>query len=171
MSEFKPDIVEALKGHTSQETAYVVADYPYGFRLRCQIRYWLEFKKGKGFRFVSQTSNPKAEAGNGLPAGSVWNKPKASTYVENAAFMYLDSKGHVEWHGLGIYADAAESNAFKAAYGAHINDEWLPVLDHWVALKESYEARKAAMVAAQGVDNFSQNNLAAIQAVAEVNSK
>jgi len=164
MSEFKPDIVEALKGHTSQETAYVVADYPYGFRLRCQIRYWLEFKKGKGFRFVSQTSNPKV-------AGLVWNKPKASTYIENAAFMYLDSKGHVEWHGLGIYADAAESNAFKAAYGAHINDEWLPVLDHWVALKESYEARKAAMVAAQGVDNYSQNNLAAIQAVAEVNSK
>lgn len=164
MSEFKPDIVEALKGHVSQETAFLVDDYPYGFRLRCQIRYWLEFKKGKGFRFVSQTSNPKV-------AGLVWNKPKASTYIENAAFMYLDGQGHVQWHGLGIYHDAAESKAFRESYGAHINDEWLPVLDRWVALKESYEARKAAMVEAQGVDNFSQNKLAAIQAVAEVNSK
>ena len=27
-----------LTGHTSPETAYVVSDYPYGFRLRCQIR-------------------------------------------------------------------------------------------------------------------------------------
>jgi hypothetical protein len=171
MSEYKADVVEALKGHVSMETAYLVKDYPYGFRLRCQIKYWLEFKKGKGFRFVSQTSNPKAEAGNGSPAGTVWNKPKASTYTENAAFMFLDSNGHVQWHGLGIYADAAESRAFLEAYGAHINDEWLAVPQRWVALKEAYEARKAAMVVAQGVDNFSQNNLAAIQAVAEVNSK
>jgi hypothetical protein len=171
MSEFKAEVNKALKGHTSMETAYLVKDYPYGFRLRCQIKYWLEFKKGKGFRFVSQTSNPKAEAGNGSPAGTVWNKPKASTYIENAAFMYLDLVGHVQWHGLGIYNDAAESKAFREEFGANINDEWLPALDHWVALKESYEARKAALVAAQGVDNFSQNNLAAIQAVAEVNSK
>lgn len=164
MSEYKPEIVEALKGHVSMETAYVVADYPYGFRLRCQIRYWLEFKKGKGFRFWSQTSNPKV-------AGLVWNKPKSSTYIENAAFMYLDAQRHVQWHALGIYHDAKESRAFLEAYGEHINAEWLPVLDRWIAVKESYEARKAAMVAAQGVDNFSQNNLAAIQAVAEVNSK
>ena len=29
--------------HISPETAYVIDDYPYGFRLRCRIRYWLEF--------------------------------------------------------------------------------------------------------------------------------
>lgn len=65
--------MKVLWGHNSAETAYVVADYPYGFRLRCQIRYWLEYRKGKGFRFVSQTTNPKRP-------GEVWNKPKASTY-------------------------------------------------------------------------------------------
>lgn len=132
MSEYKPEIVEALKGHVSMETAYVVADYPYGFRLRCQIRYWLEFKQGKGFRFWSQTSNPKV-------AGLVWNKPKSSTYIENAAFMYLDSQGYVRWYGLGIYHDAAESQAFRDAYGEHINAEWLPVLERWTALKTAYE--------------------------------
>jgi len=157
MSKFEPDIVESLKGHVSQETAYIVEDYPYGFRLRCKIRYWLEFKKGKGFRCVSQTSNPKVP-------GLVWNKPKASTYVANAAFLYLNSNNHVQWHGLGIYSDAAEAEAFREAYGAHINEEWLPVLEHWVALKKAYEAlkkayeaKKAELVAAQGVDNFSQN--------------
>ena len=62
-----------LYGHTSEATAYVVADYPYGFRERTQIRYWLEHKPKKGWRFVSQTLNPKT---------SRWNKPKASTYVE-----------------------------------------------------------------------------------------
>ncbi len=70
--------MQTLSGHATPETAYLVEDYPYGFRLRCQIRFWLEFKKGHGFRLVSQTSNPKTEAARGLPAGTVWNKPKAS---------------------------------------------------------------------------------------------
>jgi hypothetical protein len=48
--------LQLLFGHTSPETAYVVEDYPYGFRLRCKIRYWLEFKAKKGFRLVSQTT-------------------------------------------------------------------------------------------------------------------
>lgn len=37
--------MKVLSGHTSPETAYVVDDYPYGFRLRCKIRYWIETKK------------------------------------------------------------------------------------------------------------------------------
>src|SRR3990170_1289756 len=74
----------ALYGHTSEATAYLVADYPYGFRERTQIRYWLEGKPKKGWRFMSQTLNPKT---------SRWNKPKASTYTEWGAAMYLDDKG------------------------------------------------------------------------------
>src|SRR5437762_10605235 len=42
--------MQILSGHISPETAYVVKDYPYGFRLRCQIRYWLEYKPSKGDR-------------------------------------------------------------------------------------------------------------------------
>ena len=57
MSE--PTKITVLHGHTTRETAYLVNDYPYGFRLRCKIRYWLEYKKGHGHRPVSQTTNPK----------------------------------------------------------------------------------------------------------------
>ncbi len=35
-------IIKILNGHISPETAYVVEDYPYGYTLRCTIRYWLE---------------------------------------------------------------------------------------------------------------------------------
>src|SRR5215475_9411123 len=91
--------MEILKGHTSPETAYLVDDYPYGYTLRCKIRYWLEFKPGKGFRFVSQTTNPKK--------GHVWNKPKASTYCRFGGCMFLDEKGHVHWAGLSEYSDGA----------------------------------------------------------------
>ena len=79
-----------LRGHNSPETAYVVNDYPYGFRLRCEIRYWLEKRYGRGSRLMSQTSNPKV-------AGGVWNKPKSSVCSAGLCFMYADEQGHVQW--------------------------------------------------------------------------
>lgn len=90
-----------LYGHVNEATAYVVDDYPYGFRLRTKIRYWLEKNPGKGFRFVSQTMDPKAKTER-------WNKPKASTYMKFAGAMYLDSQNHVQWKGLSEYSDGGE---------------------------------------------------------------
>jgi hypothetical protein len=105
---------QPLYGHTSEATAYLVADYPYGFRERTQIRYWLEAKPKKGWRFVSQTMNPKT---------SRWNKPKASTYIEWAAAMYLDDKGHVHWDGVGQYSDEQKILAFVQAFpGAELRE-------------------------------------------------
>ncbi len=85
-----------LPGHTSPATAFLVEDYPYGFKLRCKLRAWLEHKAKKGFRFVTQTTNPKVP-------GERWNTPKPSTYVEMAASMFLDDQGHVQWTGVGQY--------------------------------------------------------------------
>lgn len=85
-----PNVTAVLTGHTSPETAYVVNDYPYGFRLRCKIRYWLDYRKGKGFRFMHQTTDPRRTD------AEVWNKPKASTYY-SIGVMYLDEKGHTQW--------------------------------------------------------------------------
>jgi len=48
-----------LSGHTSPETAYLVEDYSYGFRLRCNNRYRLDCDPKRGARLMSQTSNPK----------------------------------------------------------------------------------------------------------------
>lgn len=98
---------QPLYGHTSEATAYVVDDYPYGFRERTQIRYWLEAKPKKGWRFVSQTLNPKTDR---------WNKPKASTYIEWAAVMYRDDKGHVHWDGIGPYSDDQKILAFVTTF-------------------------------------------------------
>lgn len=86
-----------LYGYNNEESAYLVLDYPCGFRARCQIRYWLEFKESKGFRFVSQTLNPKT---------NVWNKPKTGTYVILAACLYLDEQQHVHCASVSEYTDA-----------------------------------------------------------------
>jgi hypothetical protein len=127
--------MQILKDHTSPETAYVVEDYPYGFRLRCKIRYWLEFKPGKGFRFVSQTSNPKRP-------GLVWNKPKASTYCRFGGCMYLNEDGHVTWSGLTEYSSGAESTAWREKFGEGVPEAGRPTLNQWVAAKAAYDANR-----------------------------
>ena len=96
-------VVTPLYGHTNEETAYVVQDYPYGYKLRCVIRYWLEHDEKRGYRFVSQTKNPKTDR---------WNAPKKSTYCCMAGAMFLDENGHVQWTGIGTYPDLAKVEDF-----------------------------------------------------------
>lgn len=100
-------VITPLYGHTSEDTAYVVADYPYGRTIRTQIRYWIEHKPSKGYRFVSQTKNPKTYR---------WNAVKCSTYTEFAAAMYLDENGHVQWTGLGQYSDLIKFQEFVKSF-------------------------------------------------------
>lgn len=88
------DMKTAIYGHVSEETAYLVEDYPYGFKLRCKMRYWLEYKPGTGTRLVSQTTNPKK--------GDRWNTPKKSTYASVTGCMYLDENNHVHWDAIHV---------------------------------------------------------------------
>ena len=123
--------------HDSPDTAYVVNDYPYGFRLRCKIRYWLDSNPRKGTRFVSQTTNPKKP-------GEVWNKPKASTYSEFGGAMFLDDVGHVKWSGVSQYDDVKACISWFDTFCAGLPDVMLPVLKNWIAKKLQYDTLKAA---------------------------
>lgn len=127
--------MQILKGHISPETAYVVEDYPYGFRLRCKIRYWIEYKPKKGFRFVSQTTNPKKPS-------EVWNKPKASTYSAFGGALYLDERNHVYFSGLTEYTDAEEAKNWSRLYREGVPEAGLEVHDFWLRAKEAYEKKK-----------------------------
>ena len=99
--------MKQLIGHVSAETAYLVNDYPYGFRLRTDIRYWVETKPGFGQRFVSQTLNPK----NG-----VWNKPKAGTYSEIVMLGLDDETGYVTQDSLSYWNNEERIKAFAVHY-------------------------------------------------------
>jgi len=96
--------------HTSPETAYVVQDYPWGFRLKTTIRYWVETKKSKngGQRFASQTINPKT---------GLWCKPKYSTYSP-IMLMYLDENDYVQYTSLGHHSGTEVIENFK---NTHLN--------------------------------------------------
>lgn len=130
-----------LSGHTSADTAYVVPDYPYGFRLRCQIRYWIETTK-HGQRVVSQTTNPKKP-------GTVWNKPKASTY-SNIRILFLDENNYVQNNGLSFYTTTKQIADFEAAYGEALTSERdQKELRGLKIIAARMEAREAARQAAE----------------------
>lgn len=76
-------------------TKLVSENYPYGYTLKTTKYDWIEFKKGKGFRHVSQTINPK----NGR-----LNAPKAGTYSK-CALLYKDNNGHVKTGGTDFYGN------------------------------------------------------------------
>ncbi len=88
-AQIDPQPNTLIIGARSPETAVVVSDYPYGRRLRCVMRYWLETKKSHGTRLVSQTNNPKRP-------GLVWNKPHAGTYSQGAVVLHTDQNAHVK---------------------------------------------------------------------------
>jgi hypothetical protein len=115
--------VTARGGHVSPETAFVVEDYPYGGGLRCKIRYWLEFKRGQGFRFMSQTTDPR-KAENGKP--EVWNKPKASTYQSLMVITQApaDEKGirPIGFDSVSGYNAAEKIDLFVSAYSDVFDD-------------------------------------------------
>jgi len=96
--------MKPIYNHTSFETAYIVDDYPYGFKLRCKRAHWVEYKPSKGFRFVTCTTNPKK--------GDVWNKPSAGTYVKFAMELYLDDDNHVQASTISEYSKPEEAIKF-----------------------------------------------------------
>ncbi len=124
--------MQLLSGHTSPETAYLVPDYPYGFKLRCQLRCWIEYRPGKGFRFVTQTSNPKRPG--------TLNKPKAGIYCRMAGVMFLDDNGHVQFEGLSEYSDTAEITKYLDTYGKALSEKHAASLVYIVHKRMQVEA-------------------------------
>ena len=109
---------KTLTGHVSPETAYVVDDYPYGFKLRCKARYWIETHPKRGQRVMFQTTNPKIEN------REVWNKVKASTYAPLYVLVLDDSNGHVEPDHISPYARAEEVSAFAARHAVAMTGDY-----------------------------------------------
>ena len=103
-----------LYQHVSPETSYVVEDYPWGFRLRTTIRYWIETSEAKngGQRFCSQTINPKT---------GKWCAPKKSTY-SNVEILYLDEKGHVKVSAINMYTDNEKLRKFAETHGDNLTE-------------------------------------------------
>ena len=108
--------ITILSGHCSEETAYLIEDYPCGFSKRCKKRIWIEAPTkgaGKGrMRVVSQTTNPKAKS-------DVWNKPKAGVFCDFLMLYRDEEDGHIHHNGMNLYT-YKEWGDFK--------NEWYPLM-------------------------------------------
>jgi hypothetical protein len=138
--KFNKATARPLIGCTSAETAFVQPDYPYGRRLRCQRRVWVETNPRYGMRLVTQTSNPKKR-------NLTWNKPDTSTYCDIVG-LWVDDKGYVATDNLtniGFY-DVARLKGWGERNQALLEaDEYVRTkFTKALADREAYEARKAA---------------------------
>lgn len=128
-------ITSVLPGvHVSEETAYLISDYPYG-RLRCQKRVWLETSPRKGVRMVTRTSNPKR--------GNDWNNAsKAGVYSRYGGTLYLDENNHVQFAGVTEYDNFDELQKWAAIFGA---GNVMPAkFAAWFKMKKIYTEKLAA---------------------------
>lgn len=74
-----------LYNHTSEDTAYVIKDYPWGFRMRTEQRAWIESNKN-GDRFIVRTKDPRT---------GKWCAPKKSIYA-HVRVLFLDEQGYLQ---------------------------------------------------------------------------
>jgi len=98
----------------------VVDDYPYGYRVRTQIRYWIETTK-HGQRFVSQTLNPKT---------GEWNKPKAGTYDEIKVMVLNEENGHIETESLRYNDNEEKITHFETIHAAALDERAHKLIKH-----------------------------------------
>lgn len=87
----------------STTTRHKVENYPYGYTLKTDKFYSLEFKSMKGFRLVEQTLNPKTDK---------LNKPKKSTYSP-VMLLTVDSDDRVKAHVECFYDDEGKDRGYK----------------------------------------------------------
>ena len=85
--------MQLLYSAKSFETAYVVEDWPWGYTLKTECRFWIE-TTSRGDRFCKQTKNPKT---------GKWCKPKKSTY-DAVAILTKDNDGKIFYLNLDNYA-------------------------------------------------------------------
>jgi hypothetical protein len=141
------DVVKVLPPvHTTFESAYIIADYPYSFKLRCEKRVWIE-TNNKGQRLVECTKNPKT--------GS-WNKPKCAIYSD-LLILYIDGKGYIQHTNTGIYDLSFRSSEVESLekFIAFFQDGILPeFLSTWTNIIKTLKSGKSFMYRAIPVINY-----------------
>lgn len=114
--------------HTSFETAYEVSNYPWGFRLRTEVKYWIETqdKKSGGERLCICTKDPRT---------GKWCKPKKSNYSD-LEFLYLDENNHVKTEVLNHYSEPEKIEEFIKNHREHLSEYQIKTIKYLKAYNE-----------------------------------
>lgn len=114
--------------HNSFQTAVEVDNYPYG-GFRTKMRFWIEYRRNKGFRPVTCSLNPKT---------GIWNKPHPGNYWQECVMYKNSENGHVEFDMISEYdSDKAESFLDEYLEGIH------PEAEYTLNMQAAYFALKS----------------------------
>jgi len=97
----------------SPETARYAMDYPWGYKLRTQQRYWIESKPKHGQRLCTQTLNPKT---------GKWCAVKKSTYSDIVLLTQDETNGHYGSHSVSGYTRKEAMQEFIEKHKANFSD-------------------------------------------------
>jgi len=145
--------------HVDAESAYQIADYPYG-RLRTTMKIWIHTNKKGAQRIMRQTQNPKTGR---------WNKPKASTYSEIKVLHVDTENGHIESAGFSLaYGDAAK---FLAKYETALNEDQRKTLTFKVEYTRLMDEAKAATPLAYGSAEYVSAHTASFKQALQISGR
>jgi len=125
-----------LYNHTNFDTGYEVEGYPWGFRLKTNVRYWVETndRANGGQRFCKCTLNPKTNE---------WCKPKKSIYFP-IVIIVLNDDGYVKFTHVD-YNNYHSEDELKAVFETHKEN----LTDYQV---KKFEAIKRYLKASENID-------------------
>jgi len=120
------------------DTAIEVNNYPWGFRLKTKVRYWIE-SNNKGDRFIKRTLNPKTNE---------WCNPKKSTY---SSVMVMTSKEEedktfISYESISNFSDIKEVSLFENTHKNHLTDRQLKQICKLKSFHGAYEDMKVEIV-------------------------
>lgn len=113
----------------TEDNPHVIEDYPYGFTLRCKMRVWVEYREGFGYRYFSQTSNPKKD-------NLVWNKPKHGTYNPFPIIVGTDDEGHTTHTAMHGYMEKDEMEKWLAEYGHCLTEDQKKAIHYFMVRRK-----------------------------------
>lgn len=122
-------LLKIIHGHDSFEKAFKAENYPYGYRLKTTMNYWIE-TTNKGQRLCTQSINPK----NGR-----LNAVKKSTYSD-CKFLALDENNHIVTISFNMNYSSVES--FKKLldkYKNQLQEDEVLKLEKMLSIKEKRE--------------------------------
>ena len=131
-----------IYGATDEESAHVVEGWPWGRRMRCTKRFWIETRKN-GDRLAAQCTQPDRETGQ---CSGSWCKPKKSTYTPGVIVLAVDVDGTMATETLGAYYHhpVAEIEAFIDRHAGRLSDVQASRARSCLAMRKKYDEQEAA---------------------------
>lgn len=121
--------MKPLTGHTDQNNAYTVENYPYGFK-KTSKRFWVESKNKHGQRLCGQTLNPKTNN---------WNNVKKGVYHQIIILGIDPVNNHVIFEALNYNDDIEKIIEFEKKYSSIFTDFQIEAIKRIKALNKAWE--------------------------------